>query len=453
MKITNVAIIIACKIISKAITLFNIGSGSTWPGHIALALNKNFIKEQIENNKKLKVILIAGTNGKTTTAKLTQYLLEKNSIRVFQNEEGANLLNGITSTMIKYSNIFGQLTYEAAIFEVDENSLPLILKEIKHPAAIVILNLFRDQLDRYGEVNTIALKWEQSLSDLDKNTFLFLNGDDPQVYYLSKNLKTKNFFFGIDKSFMKKKDIPHDVDSIYCPKCSSKLVYNAISYSHLGDYYCAKCGLKPDRISTFSDLKIKYPLFGKYNIYNINAAMLLVSTVFDIKFEKIEKYIEGFKPAFGRQEIVKFQGRNLIILLSKNPTGFNQSIEALSESSIKNKNALIVLNDRIPDGRDISWIWDVDFENIIEKVNKIYISGDRTFDLAIRFKYISGNLETRKINEDLYSLGSNIFVIPDLKNSVKIATDRAAENETLFILATYSGMLDIRKIVNGKKLI
>ena len=451
--LVNIILIIAGRLLVFLSKILNAGSGSTWPGHIALSVNKNFIKEIIENNTSLKVVLVAGTNGKTTTSKLIKFLLEKNSIKVFHNEAGANLTNGVASSLIKKSGLFGNINYDVAIFEIDENSLPLVLNEITNPTAVVLLNLFRDQLDRYGEVNTIALKWKSALEKLNDKTSVFLNADDPQIDYLSRGLKTKKFFFGLSKSLMNRKKIPHDVDSIYCPVCSNKLIYNAISYSHLGDYYCTKCGFMPEKHESYPDLNIKSSLFGKYNLYNINAAILLVSNIFGVALNKIKEQTKEFKPAFGRQEGVIYKGKNIIILLSKNPTGFNQSIEALSDSNIKNKNCLVVLNDRIPDGRDVSWIWDVDFEEIMGKAEKIFISGDRTFDLAIRFKNIFKEPDVQKINKDLYVIEDKTFILPNLENAIKIAVDRTQEDETLFILATYSAMLDVRKIIKGKKLL
>ncbi|MCL5113861.1 MAG: Mur ligase family protein [Patescibacteria group bacterium] len=437
----NALLILLGKSLIKFGNTLNIGSGSTWPGHIALKLNKNFIKQISSKNKNLKIVLIAGTNGKTTTSKLIKHILEKNSLKVFHNEAGANLLNGIASSFIKNSNLSGKLPYDVAIFEIDENTLPLILREINH-YSILLLNLFRDQLDRYGEVNTIAKNWQQALKKVDKNTFLFLNGDDPQIYSLGQENDLKTYYFGISDKYMDQKEIPHDVDSVYCPNCSHKLNYSKMSYSHLGKFKCYNCGFKQEKVETFADQKINYPLFGKYNIYNTNAAILLTSKAFNIPTEKVIEFTEEFKPAFGRQEIVKYKGKNIIVLLSKNPTGFNQSIEAtINYSKDEKPNALVVLNDRIPDGRDVSWIWDVDF-NDLSLAKKIIISGDRTFDLAIRFKYaLNDSFEQKTIIEE------------DLEKAINTAVSQTEENKTLFILPTYSAMLETRKILGGKKIL
>lgn len=436
----NLIIINLCKFLSLLINSLSLGHGSTWPGHIALIINPNFIRELITNNQNLQIVLIAGTNGKTTTSKLLQHILEKNSHKVFINKTGANLLNGVASTLIKFSDGFGSFPYDTVIFEIDENTLPLILKEVNNPKAITILNLFRDQLDRYGEVNTIAGKWIKSLEKIDKSTLLILNGDDPQISFLGNNRPLNTHYFGIDKKLMSEKETSHDVDSIYCPVCTNKLTYNLIAYSHLGDFMCNKCGYKRKTINDFADIDSKLPLLGKYNIYNTNAAILTANTAFNIPLENILKNLKDFKPAFGRQEIIKYKNKNILVLLSKNPTGFNQSIEAINDIKINSKNVLLVLNDRIPDGRDISWIWDVDFERLSDLHGLIYVSGDRTYDMAIRLKYAGFKQESLKINTDL-------------KESIEHALKEIKADETLYILPTYSAMLEVRKILSGKKLI
>lgn len=472
------------------------GYGSTWPGHIALKLNKNFIRDVLkknqmssrtierdlkgtsprhladQNNKQegnLRVILIAGTNGKTTTTKLIKYILEKNGLRVFQNESGANLLNGVASTLIKYSNNFGKLTYDVALFEIDENTLSHVLKEIT-PDAILLLNLFRDQLDRYGEVNTIAHKWTEALSQLsswpkpgskdvitnkmdsgrarmtgeinNKKPILFMNGDDPELSYLGKKSGMETHYFGVQDKYLTKKEIPHDVDFLYCPECNTKLEFKRMSYSHMGDFLCPKCSFLRPEIEMINNLP--YPLFGTYNVYNTNAAALLVNVAFNINEEKIIESLKNFKPAFGRQEVLEYKGRKIIILLSKNPTGFNQSIKAMTGLHPGNTgslyNTLILLNDRIPDGRDVSWIWDVDFEKLKNIQGLIYVSGDRAYDMALRLQYAEINLPDSRIHNDL-------------EKGIENAVEDTNENETLFILTTYSAMLEARKIISGRKIL
>ena len=426
----NFSLTLLGKLLSKSVQFFNLGNGSTWPGHIALKANPHFISELLSNSK-LTTILIAGTNGKTTTSLLIRTTLEASGKKVLQNESGANLLNGIASTLLLNTSANGKLKQDLAIFEIDENTLPLILKELT-PDYIILLNLFRDQLDRYGEINTIAGKWKKALADLPDTTTLILNADDPQIAYLGHKTKAKTLYFGLQPSQFSTHKLQHAADSVYCPKCGEKLHYLALAFSHLGDWHCQHCGLKRPYIET-RKFAI-YPLTGLYNKYNTLASLQVLEQI-GVPEEQIEDTFTDFAPAFGRQEIIEYHGKKVQLFLSKNPTSFNQSYETIK--SLGAKKLLIVLNDRIPDGRDVSWIWDVDLPEI-EKFEQILISGDRVYDMALRIKY-----------EDY----KKFQMFENLKDAIDAGIEQTKENETFFILPTYSAMLESRKILTGKKIL
>lgn len=423
------------KTISKISKLSN-RSGSTWPGHIALKINTNLISNILELNPDLSIVLVAGTNGKTTTTKLIQDALVTTGRKVFRNEAGANLLNGITSTFIKHAGVSGRINYDTAIFEVDENSLPLLLSEFsktQNKLSIILLNLFRDQLDRYGEVNGIAKKWLNSLQKLPKDTILVTNGDDPMLRFIGENSNLHSFYFGLSEKHMKKMDTPHDVDFLFCPHCETELEYSKRSYSHMGVFNCPKCKFEHKKTATFDDLP--NPMFGIYNKYNINAAALVLQKTYGIDEKQIQKTLEAFAPAFGRQETTQYKNKKVFMLLSKNPTGFNQSIQAILEQD-NNPNILLLLNDRIPDGRDVSWIWDVEFEEF-KNVKHITVSGDRAYDMGLRIQYA----EIKQFE-----------VIENLTEAINTAVSRI-DKKTLYILTTYSAMLEARKIITGKSIL
>lgn len=428
----NTLLILIGKFLSFFSNFLNLGSGSTWPGHIALSLNPNFIKQIIKNNK-IKIILIAGTNGKTTTGKLIQTILEKNNRKVFQNQAGANLLNGIASSLILNSNLNGKINKEFAIFEIDENTLPLILKEIENPDYVVLLNLFRDQLDRYGEVNTITKKWSNSLKGINSyKSILILNADDPTIAYLGEDRKNTHYF-GLDDHNLISSSSQYVSDASYCPKCNSKLEYQERYYSHLGNWSCTNCGLKRPELCESA-----YPkslLTGTYNKYNLLAA-LTITKLIGTNEKIINSAIKSFKPAFGRQEILNTNSKKVQIFLSKNPTSLNESLRTIVE--LKAKNLMIILNDRIPDGRDVSWIWDVDFEDFCCSFTNVIVSGDRTYDIGLRLKYAQFK---------------NYECISDLSKAITTAIANIPIDETLYILPTYSAMLEIRKILTGKKIL
>jgi UDP-N-acetylmuramyl tripeptide synthase len=427
--VINILIILFGKTFSFLSKRFNLGHGSTWPGHIALKLNPNFTN-QILNKSKTEVILVTGTNGKTTTAKLLQTILETNGKKVILNDSGANLLNGIASTIILNSKLNGNLEADFAIFEVDENTLPQVTKTIT-PNYIIALDLFRDQLDRYGEIDTIARKWKDAYKSL-KNTQFILNADDPQIAFLGNGLTTAHYF-GLDSKGNNIEE--HAADSLLCPKCANRLTFKTHYFSHLGDWSCAKCGLKRPNREINADLFL--PLRGTYAIYDIQAAALLAKLT-GLTTEQINQGLKNFRPAFGRQEIIKIEDKNIQLFLSKNPTSFNESLRTIAGNNAAN--LLIVLNDRIPDGTDVSWIWDIDFESLIKKNMNLYLAGDRVYDLALRIKYSDVNI-----------LEENIF--ENLSEAIGKGMLETKANETFYILPTYSAMLETRKIITGKKIL
>lgn len=423
------------KSLSGFFRLTNTGGGSTWPGHIALKVNKNFTRQVLEQAG-TKTIIVAGTNGKTTTASLIKKALKKNGKKVFQNKAGANLLNGIASSIIIKSDISGKLNYDYAVLEIDENTLPQVLNQIA-PDYLVLLNLFRDQLDRYGEVHTIASGWTKAIMKLTDKTTLILNADDPQVAYLGEDTKAAKLFFGLADLGPDNKLPQHSADSIYCPKCGNKLTYKKTIFSHLGDWLCNKCGLKKPKanLSNFD----YFPLPGEYNKYDTLAAVLTLKNI-GLSSTQIINSFKLFRPSFGRQEIIGYKDKKIQLFLSKNPTSFNESYKTICDLGADN--LLIVLNDRIPDGRDISWIWDIDLPGI-DKFKNISVSGDRVYDMALRLKYELG-INNHKLRVKTYE---------DLKQAIEKDIELIDEKETLFILPTYSAMLETRKILTGKKIL
>lgn len=400
----------------------------------------------------MQIIIVAGTNGKTTTSSLIKHLLETDEKKVLLNKSGANLLNGIASTLLLNSTLTGKLSYDFAIFEIDENVLPHILKEIT-PNYLVLLNLFRDQLDRYGEVHTIADKWEHAINKLSPTTKLVLNADDPEIAWLGLQHSSSNIFqkdgetkeldrsilyFGLNDKSLHKEVRDHAVDSVYCPKCNFPLEYNTNYYSHLGDWYCPQCKLtRPKLTISTSD---SYPLPGTYNKYNTHAAALVAANC-GISNSGIKSALQEFKPAFGRQEIVVVADKKMQLFLSKNPISFNQSLETIS--TLGGKNLLIVLNDRVADGHDVSWIWDTNLEQFINSLTHITISGDRCYDMALRIKYAETTSEPKM----------DVHTEPNIAEAHRVAFEKTDTNETLYVLPTYTAMLDVRKIVTGKKIL
>lgn len=443
------------KLLGFVIRTMHLGQASNFPGKLALKIQKNFIKH-FKSKSKIKIILITGTNGKSTTCGLLANFLKIAGYKVAYNAAGANLMSGVASTLILHSNITGSLNFDYLIFEIDEATLPLLTKEIK-PHLIAVTNLFRDQLDRFGELDTTAKLIEKGLSYTETN--VLLNADDFRVAFL--NTSNKKSYFGLDiapASENKKFDIdsttwqsdPEEVAT--CPRCNSSFEFKIKFLAHLGDYFCTKCGLKrPERTFSVTDYKSEnnltnfnvssslftnhknnffLPMVGTFNLYNALCAISAAKLISDITSVQIQKALQSYVTIFGRGEKIIKNGKDIWIYLIKNPTGTTEVLKTLS--SFPNARFLLALNDNYADGRDVSWIWDARFDLLKDHKKEIFVSGKRAFDMALRLKY-SG-------------IGSNkIKLKNDLIKSVNEALSTLENGETLYILPTYTALLELQK--------
>ncbi|MFO5494223.1 MAG: MurT ligase domain-containing protein [Cuspidothrix sp.] len=427
--------------IAKSVTFFvrslRLGAASVLPGSIARRIEPRIL-ELLSQQVKNGVILIAGTNGKTTTALLLCSILTKKGFRIAHNSTGANLENGLATALIDNANLLGKLNIDYAILEVDENIVPKVLKPL-NPRIILCLNLFRDQLDRYGEVDTISKRWTKVISTLPETTVVIPNADDPTLSYLGQQLPQRVLFFGLNEPENYLEAIPHAVDSIYCPRCGHALDYQGVYLSHLGDFTCPSCGFSKSKPTLFSR---EWPqiLVGLYNKYNTLAAVTAAQEL-GVDAVSIKDTINHFQAAFGRAEDLVIDGKRVRILLSKNPVGTNETIRVVTQSS--DKTTLLVLNDRTPDGTDVSWIWDVDTEKLVERGGTLVVSGDRVYDMALRLCYSQSSVESN----------INLIVEPDLQQAIATALEHTPTHETLHILPTYSAMLEVREILTGRKIL
>ena len=431
----------AAKTVTSLVRLLRLGAASVLPGEMARRLQPKVLP-LLFGQVRRGVILIVGTNGKTTTSLLLRTILERQGWRVAHNATGANLINGLVTALLDNTNLIGQLDADYAILEVDENVLPLVLRFCQ-PQFILGLNLFRDQLDRYGEVDTISQRWQKAIAPLPTDTVVILNADDPTLSRLGQQLSQKVLFFGLSEPEAYLDEIPHAVDSIYCPSCGHPLDYKGVYLSHLGDYHCPSCGFSKSQLAVDSR---EWPqiLIGIYNKYNTLAAGLVAKEI-GIDIPTIYDTVKNFRAAFGRAEELDVNGKHVRILLSKNPVGMNETIRAVNDLQ-KNGGAstkLLVLNDRTPDGTDVSWIWDVDTEKLVASGGTIVVSGDRVYDMALRLRYSETN-------------GQNNFkliVKEDLKEAIATALEHTPGNETLHILPTYSAMLEVRGLLTGRQIL
>lgn len=432
--------------------LRRVGSGATAaPGLVSQYIDEEALRKLGKYYS--NIILVSGTNGKTTTARLISAILEKADIPHVDNREGSNLVRGITASLMAEANLAGASPTSTAVLEVDEAALPVVISQIS-PRVIVLNNLFRDQLDRYGEVDTIRKLWLNSVQNLDSSTTLILNSDDPAVGTI-KETRAKISYFGIEDKDVALTEIPHAADFLNCTNCRSTLKYKNVFLSHLGHYYCPNCdlsrqkpevgaikvaldGLRGSEVQvnlhkTPTEITTRLP--GLYNVYNILAAVTVAAQL-GVDPKIIAAAIGEFKPAFGRTERIESQGKKIYISLVKNPTGFNEAIRTVFASEEK-KTSLIAINDLIADGRDVSWLWDVDFERLVKNSKYTIVSGIRAPDMVLRLKYAEAkNFEAEK----------------NVEIAFEQALKKTESGETLFIFPTYTAMLKLKSLFAKKGL-
>ena len=390
----NFFTILMTKIICKILKLFG-KNGGNLPGKVAYKINPDIFEYlKLEG----KVIATTGTNGKTMTNNIIGKILKDSGKTIITNAEGNNMETGILSELIKNCTLSGKVKADYFVFETDESYVPILYKMIPLDC-LVILDFFRDQLDRAGEVETIILKNKKFLESYKGN--LILNADDPNVSRLGKaNSKNKSvYYYRVDKYKYATKELKEAGEGKFCPFCNTRLKYEYYQYAHIGKFQCPKCNYgENDIYNEITDVDLEEKTFkinndiyktqfnNIYAIYNI-AAATTVAKLFDIPEESVKKTIESFVLNNGRLEKMNINGCDTIINLAKNPTGANVSLRLLNEDEEK-KELLFVLNDNIADGKDVSWIWDINFEDL-RNVGRIITAGTRPYDIAIRIK-VSG---------------------------------------------------------------
>ena len=384
-------IIMINKIICLILKIFG-KNGGNLPGKLAYKWDKNIFKYfKIEG----KIIAVTGTNGKTMTNNCIAQIFKNSGKNIISNLEGNNMETGILSVLIKNCSLFGKVKADYLIFETDESYVPILYKMIPLDC-LVILKFIRDQLDRSGEVESLILKIQKFLETYTGK--LILNADDPNVARLGKaNKRNKNImYYHVDKYKYATDKLIEAGEGKFCPFCNTKLQYEYYQYAHIGRFKCPNCYYGNNQINvTLTDVNLSTNTFkvdGKeyttklnsiYAIYNF-AAVITTALAYKIDEETIIKTIENFALNNGRLEKMKVNDSETIVNLAKNPTGANVSLRLLKEDA-EEKELLFVLNDNLADGKDVSWIWDINFEDLMN-VNKIVTAGTRPYDMAIRIK-------------------------------------------------------------------
>jgi lipid II isoglutaminyl synthase (glutamine-hydrolysing) len=437
--------IAAARVAGRLSRLAGTVGGTTVPGKVLTFLSPNAV-ERLAARLPSGSALISATNGKTTTAAMVAEILG-DRVRLAHNSAGANLMSGVASTLLSARDA------ELGLFEVDEAALPDVARRVR-PRALCLGNLFRDQLDRYGELELVAERWRRTVGELSDETVLVVNGDDPQVGDLIRE-RPGSVVFGLDDPRRAAPALPHAADSKWCLRCGTPYEYEAAYVGHLGAYRCPACGhARPpldlvarsielhgleavsfDFVDEEGPLPIRLALPGLYNVYNALAAAALARAL-GASREEIQGGLQRFTAAFGRFERLEMGDRTVLMLLVKNPAGANEVVRTLVAGGAP-RLAVIALNDGVADGRDVSWIWDVDFEPLLERLDQVVATGDRAAELALRFKYAGFDPEA-------------IDVVPALAQGLDRGLELTPEGGELVVLPTYTAMLALRGILTKR---
>jgi UDP-N-acetylmuramyl tripeptide synthase len=438
---------LAARAAARLSRLAGTGGGTTIPGKLLWKLDPGAI-DALAARLPHGAAIVSATNGKTTTTAMVAEILRGR--RLAWNSSGANLVSGVASTLLAARDA------ELGLLEVDEGALPEVARRVR-PRALLLANLFRDQLDRYGELEHVAERWRASVAALPGETVLVVNGDDPQVGDLGRG-RSQTVAFGLDDPSHARPQVQHAADSRYCVVCGRPYEFAAAYVGHLGDYRCPACGhsrpplavvareIELDGLegASFSletpagSTRVRLPLPGLYNVYNAVGAAALAQAL-GASLAEVRAGLERFGAAFGRFERIAVGDRSLLVLLIKNPAGANEVVRTLLDAGAPPL-VLIALNDAIADGKDVSWIWDVDFEPLLAASDRVIASGDRAAELALRCVY--GGLR-----EDA------VEVEPSLERALDRGLELTPAGGELVLLPTYTAMLALRRIVVERGLV
>ncbi|HTD46155.1 MAG TPA: MurT ligase domain-containing protein [bacterium] len=427
------------------------GGGTTMPGRVARAVEPRVLP-LLSRRLRYGSVIVAGTNGKTTTARLLAHIMEALGRVPVHNRAGANLAAGIASALVEHADLFGRPSGDVGIFEVDEATVPRVVPHLA-PRVMIFTNLFRDQLDRYGEIDHIAGLWRATGEGLRADAVVVANGDDPLVYDAVRGLPGRLVTFGIEDERHALPAIEHTAEARYCYRCGIPYAYTWTYFGHMGRYRCPTCGTgRPpidlaarDVVLAGADgasftlaasgggrtARITTVLPGLYNVYNVLAASAAALEM-GAPLDRVAEALASFAPAFGRAERVVVGGAELRMLLSKNPAGFNEVLRTVLSGGPLPA-VLIAINDNIADGRDVSWLWDVEFEMLAGRVAHVVVTGLRAEDMALRLRYAGlaeGAIEVQR----------------EYEPALRAALARAA-GRPLFVLPTYTAMLALREVL------
>lgn len=439
----------AGKLAGRTGRLLRVGGGTSLPGMVARVIDPNVLRKVIDATHARKVV-VTGSNGKTTTCRMIAALASEAGERVFQNRTGSNLIQGITSVAVNGATLGGRLDTDLLIFETDEATMRVAVPELK-PDVIIVTNIFRDQLDRFGELYSVAASLEAMIGELPETSSAVLNADDPLIASFAPEAKAQRVYFGVRSAQIGAQVPEHAADTIRCVHCQHDLEYSQVYISHLGAYRCPSCGYERPPIDvavTEAELstagsvvclqtpvgavKLTLPLPGLHNIYNA-AAAVAGAFALGLDLGRAALGLAELRPAFGRLEEIAANGKKVVLGFVKNPISYNTTLRTIL-SRPGPKHVLAAHSNTLVDGEDFAWLWDVDLEELTPQLASLVVSGTKADEVGMRFKYAG-------VDE------SRMRLVPDRPAALDEALRNVEPGGSLYILSGYTPTHELRRVM------
>jgi lipid II isoglutaminyl synthase (glutamine-hydrolysing) len=435
--------------------LLNIGGGTSLPGAVARRIDPLVLQKVVAASKAHKAV-ITGSNGKTTTCRMLSALAQASGVSVTQNRSGSNLLQGVTSAAVRGADLRGRMATQLLLLEIDEATVRRATPEVA-PDMVLVTNIFRDQLDRFGEMYSVAQGLEAAIEALPAHASVVLNGDDPLVASFAPDSPARRLYFGLRADGIGAEVPEHAADTVRCVHCQHALTYRPVYVSHLGDYECRGCGCRrpaldvaitqvqatPDGGSDVTaetpagTVEVHVPLPGLHNVYNTAAALAGSFALGALEPRGARHALADLRPAFGRLEEIKAtNGRLVVLSFVKNPASYNATLRQILQRPGR-KHVLAAHSNTVVDGEDFAWLWDVDLEELVPDLASLVVSGTRAQEVALRMKYAGAD-------------PADTQVIPGRQAALDMALGRIPPGEELYILAGYTPMREFRRIMQRR---
>lgn len=440
----------AGKLAGSTGRLLRVGGGTSFPGIVARRIDPGVLRKVVGASPARKIV-VCGSNGKTTTCRMLTAVARSAGKRVTQNRTGSNLLPGVTAVAVNGASLFGRLDADVLVFEIDEATIRHAVPEIE-PDVVIVNNIFRDQLDRYGELYAVAGALEQMINSLPPEATVILNGDDPLVASFAPEAKAKRLYFGMRTDDVGTQVPEHAADTIRCVRCQHDLVYAKAYISHLGAYQCPNCGyarppldiavthaqldpIGPSHIELETPaglLAFDLALPGLHNVYNA-AATVGGALAMGLDPTAIPDAMATLRPAFGRLETIQAGDKHIVLAFVKNPISYNTTLRTILQRPGR-KHVLSAHSNALTDGEDFAWLWDIELEELAPQLASLVTSGTKAEELAMRFKYAG-------VPEEM------IQVVPERQAALDTALAQVEPGGTLYILSGYTPLHELRRVM------